>query len=96
MDFNIDEVLERAVSAGASDVHLKIGSATIIRIDGFEYFDQPTLRDMPKALLPRRLLPISRRVELLTSPMAGMKSADSEFRRFASAAPSRWSFVAWS
>jgi len=38
MDFNIDEVLERAVSAGASDVHLKVGSTPIIRIDGFESF----------------------------------------------------------
>ena len=38
MDFNIDEVLERAVSAGASDVHLKVGSAPIVRIDGFESF----------------------------------------------------------
>ena len=34
MDLNIDEVLERAVSAGASDVHLKVGSAPIVRIDG--------------------------------------------------------------
>lgn len=34
MDLNIDEVLERAVSVGASDVHLKVGSAPIVRIDG--------------------------------------------------------------
>ena len=34
MGFNIDEVLERAVSAGASGVHLKVGSAPIIRVDG--------------------------------------------------------------
>lgn len=34
MEFNIDEVLERAVAVGASDVHLKVGSAPIVRIDG--------------------------------------------------------------
>ena len=34
MEVNIDEVLERVVSAGASDVHLKVGSAPIVRIDG--------------------------------------------------------------
>lgn len=34
MELNIDEVLERAVSAGASDVHLKVGSPPIARIDG--------------------------------------------------------------
>lgn len=34
MDFNIDELLQRAVNAGASDVHLKVGSGPIVRIDG--------------------------------------------------------------
>ena len=34
MELNIDEVLERAVSAGASDVHLKVGSPPIARVDG--------------------------------------------------------------
>ncbi len=34
MEKNIDELLERAVGSGASDVHLKVGSAPIIRVDG--------------------------------------------------------------
>lgn len=34
MDTNIDELLERAVAVGASDVHLKVGSAPVVRIDG--------------------------------------------------------------
>lgn len=34
MNSNIDEVLRRAISAGASDVHLKVGSGPIVRIDG--------------------------------------------------------------
>ena len=34
MEFNIDEVLEKAVAVGASDVHLKVGSAPIVRIEG--------------------------------------------------------------
>lgn len=34
MEANIDELLQRAVSAGASDVHLKVGSSPIVRIDG--------------------------------------------------------------
>ena len=34
MELNIDEVLQRAVAVGASDVHLKVGSAPIVRIDG--------------------------------------------------------------
>lgn len=34
MEANIDELLQRAVGAGASDVHLKVGSSPIVRIDG--------------------------------------------------------------
>ena len=34
MENNIDELLQRAVSAGASDIHLKVGSAPIVRIEG--------------------------------------------------------------
>lgn len=34
MELNIDEILQRAVAVGASDVHLKVGSAPIVRIDG--------------------------------------------------------------
>ena len=34
MEFNIDEILQRAVTVGASDVHLKVGSAPIVRVDG--------------------------------------------------------------
>lgn len=34
MENSIDELLHRAVGAGASDVHLKVGSAPILRIDG--------------------------------------------------------------
>jgi twitching motility protein PilT len=34
MENNIDELLRRAVSAGASDIHIKVGSAPIIRIEG--------------------------------------------------------------
>ncbi len=34
METNIDQLLRRAVDAGASDVHLKAGSAPIVRIDG--------------------------------------------------------------
>jgi len=34
MEIQIDELLQRAVNAGASDVHLKVGSAPIVRIEG--------------------------------------------------------------
>lgn len=34
MEINIDDLLERAVSVGASDIHLKVGSAPIVRIEG--------------------------------------------------------------
>ncbi len=34
MESNIDALLERAVAAGASDVHLKVGSPPIIRVEG--------------------------------------------------------------
>ncbi|MEA1902811.1 MAG: PilT/PilU family type 4a pilus ATPase [Actinomycetota bacterium] len=34
MATNIDDVLHRAVGAGASDIHLKVGSAPIVRVDG--------------------------------------------------------------
>ena len=34
MENNIDQLLKRAVSAGASDIHLKVGSAPIVRIEG--------------------------------------------------------------
>lgn len=34
MENNIDELLRRAVAAGASDIHIKVGSAPIIRVDG--------------------------------------------------------------
>lgn len=34
MKTNIDDLLERAVGVGASDVHLKVGSAPIVRIEG--------------------------------------------------------------
>jgi twitching motility protein PilT len=34
MQTNINELLQRAVSAGASDVHLKVGSSPIVRIEG--------------------------------------------------------------
>lgn len=33
METNIDQLLQRAVDAGASDIHLKAGSAPIVRID---------------------------------------------------------------
>ncbi len=34
MDINIDDLLRDAVSAGASDIHLKVGSAPVLRVDG--------------------------------------------------------------
>ena len=34
MDINIDDLLRDAVSAGASDIHLKVGSAPVVRVDG--------------------------------------------------------------
>ncbi len=34
MERQIDALLERAVKAGASDIHLKVGSAPVIRVDG--------------------------------------------------------------
>lgn len=34
MESKIDELLQRAVDVGASDIHLKAGSAPIVRIDG--------------------------------------------------------------
>lgn len=34
MESKIDQLLQRAVDAGASDVHLKAGSAPVVRIDG--------------------------------------------------------------
>jgi twitching motility protein PilT len=34
METHIDELLQRAVGVGASDVHLKVGSSPIVRIDG--------------------------------------------------------------
>ena len=34
MEFNIDELLERSVAVGASDIHLKVGSGPIVRIEG--------------------------------------------------------------
>lgn len=34
MEKNIDALLKQAVSHGASDIHLKVGSAPIVRIDG--------------------------------------------------------------
>ncbi|REK21101.1 MAG: PilT/PilU family type 4a pilus ATPase [Actinobacteria bacterium] len=34
MTTNIDAVLQQAVDAGASDVHLKVGSAPVIRVEG--------------------------------------------------------------
>ena len=34
MENSIDELLQRAVAAGASDIHLKVGSAPIVRIEG--------------------------------------------------------------
>jgi twitching motility protein PilT len=34
MENNIDDLLGRAVGVGASDIHLKVGSAPIVRIDG--------------------------------------------------------------
>ena len=34
MENKIDQLLQRAVEVGASDVHLKAGSAPILRIDG--------------------------------------------------------------
>lgn len=34
MENSIDDLLQRAVGLGASDVHLKVGSAPIVRIDG--------------------------------------------------------------
>lgn len=34
MDKNVDALLRRAVEHGASDIHLKVGSAPIVRIDG--------------------------------------------------------------
>ena len=34
METSIDELLRRAVSAGASDVHIKVGSVPILRVDG--------------------------------------------------------------
>lgn len=34
MENKIDELLERAVAVGASDIHLKVGSAPIVRVDG--------------------------------------------------------------
>lgn len=40
MDIDINELLEQAISAGASDIHLKVGSAPVMRIEG-------ELRTMP-------------------------------------------------
>jgi len=34
MDNNVDALLKQAVNHGASDIHLKVGSAPIVRIDG--------------------------------------------------------------
>jgi twitching motility protein PilT len=34
MDKNVDALLKQAVTHGASDIHLKVGSAPIVRIDG--------------------------------------------------------------
>lgn len=34
MDKNIDQLLKSAVDAGATDIHLKVGSAPVIRVDG--------------------------------------------------------------
>lgn len=34
MEHNIDELLRQAVAAGASDVHLKVGSSPVLRVDG--------------------------------------------------------------
>jgi len=34
MSINIDELLKKAVNAGASDLHIKVGNAPIVRIDG--------------------------------------------------------------
>jgi twitching motility protein PilT len=34
MDNNVDALLKQAVNRGASDIHLKVGSAPIVRIDG--------------------------------------------------------------
>ena len=31
---NLDELLARAVEAGASDIHLKVGQPPMIRVDG--------------------------------------------------------------
>ncbi len=34
MEANVDALLKQAVNHGASDIHLKVGSAPIVRIDG--------------------------------------------------------------
>ncbi|MEX0699139.1 MAG: type IV pili twitching motility protein PilT, partial [Acidimicrobiia bacterium] len=34
MDVSIEELLQRTVSAGASDLHLKVGSPPVIRVAG--------------------------------------------------------------
>lgn len=34
MSINIDELLQQAVDSGASDIHLKVGSAPVARVDG--------------------------------------------------------------
>ena len=34
MENNVDALLKKAVDHGASDIHLKVGSAPIVRIEG--------------------------------------------------------------
>ena len=34
MEINIDDLLRQAVAANASDIHLKVGSPPVVRVDG--------------------------------------------------------------
>ena len=62
MEINIEELLRQAVSAGASDLHLKVGSAPVARVDGelrrLEGFDDLTPNDT-QALAEALFTPIA-------------------------------------
>jgi twitching motility protein PilT len=61
MEFNIEDLLRRAVSAGASDLHLKVGSPPVAkiggeleRLDGFEALTPADTQALAEALFTPR------------------------------------------
>ena len=63
MDISIEELLQRTVSAGASDLHLKVGAPPTIRVAGElrRLHGLPTLRpEDTESFRPADLHPASR------------------------------------